>query len=230
MKKLVVIPLYNEEGTIKAVLEKLCSVYSDDVLVVDDGSSDRSLDILKELVCSKIKVISHEHNRGYGQTLIDGFNFAIAEDYDRIVTMDCDLQHEPEMVPQFFAELDDADIVSGSRYYSDSQTDSEPPPDRHKINKEICELLKRETSYDLTDAFCGFKGYRVEALKKLNLQEPGYSMPLQLWVQANRVGLSVKEIPVARIYFNVKRSFGGGLDDPEKRLKYYKETLKREFT
>jgi len=144
--------------------------------------------------------------------------------------MDCDLQHEPEMVPQFFAELDSADIVSGSRYFAEGKKDSEPPPDRHKINKEICEVLNRETNYNLTDAFCGFKGYRVEALKLLNLQEPGYSMPLQLWIQANRVGLSVREIPVARIYFNVKRSFGGGLDDPETRLKYYKETLEREFS
>ena len=79
----------------------------------------------------------------------------------------------------------------------------------------------------LTDAFCGFKAYRVEALAKLNLTEPGYAMPIELWVQAAHNGLRVVELPVPLIYLDERRSFGGALDDADTRLEYYHCVLDR---
>jgi dolichol-phosphate mannosyltransferase len=79
----------------------------------------------------------------------------------------------------------------------------------------------------LTDAFCGFKAYRVESLQKLDLTEQGYAMPLELWVQAAHAGLKIVEVAVPLIYLDEKRSFGGSLDDAERRLAHYREVIGR---
>jgi len=77
----------------------------------------------------------------------------------------------------------------------------------------------------LTDAFCGFKAYRVEALSRLHVTETGWGMPLQLWVQAARLNLRIKEVGVPRVYLDPHRAFGGVLDNPEERLAYYRRVI-----
>jgi len=75
----------------------------------------------------------------------------------------------------------------------------------------------------------GFKAYRVGATRNLTLSVDGYDFPLQFWVQAAANGLRVREIPVRRIYKDLNRTFGGDLDDPERRLRVYRETMHREL-
>jgi dolichol-phosphate mannosyltransferase len=79
----------------------------------------------------------------------------------------------------------------------------------------------------LTDAFCGFKAYRVAALSRLKLSETGYAMPLELWVQAAYAKWRVREYPVPLIYLDETRSFGGSLDDDQTRLDYYNLVIQR---
>ncbi|MDZ4179899.1 MAG: glycosyltransferase family 2 protein, partial [Coriobacteriia bacterium] len=79
----------------------------------------------------------------------------------------------------------------------------------------------RVTGWEITDAFCGFKAYRLAALDGMPLCEPGYALPLELWAKAYLKGLAVRELPVERIYFDHDRTFGHELDDPEKRYAYY---------
>ena len=117
------------------------------------------------------------------------------------------------------------DIVSGSRYLRRFPGDSDPPEDRRRINRLITEELNRRLGFNLTDAFCGFKAYRVAALAQIELTEPGYAMPLELWAQAARLGLRIVELPVPLIYLDEKRSFGGSLDDAETRLAVYRHVL-----
>ena len=105
------------------------------------------------------------------------------------------------------------DIVSGSRYLQQFAGDSRPPADRQRINRQITDELNRRLGLDLTDAFCGFKAYRVSALRTLRLTETGYAMPIELWVQAVAAGLTIIELPVPLIYLDESRSFGGELDD-----------------
>ncbi|MDQ7800394.1 MAG: glycosyltransferase family 2 protein [Armatimonadota bacterium] len=225
---LVVMPLYNEEATLQEVLEAVLHYAppGTDVLVVDDGSTDGSAEILARF--PEVRVIRHPENRGYGASLIDGFRYALDHGYDAVVTMDCDAQHEPYLIPDLLSALEDADIVSGSRYLPGSSRGQEPPPDRLRINREVTERVNALTGYRLTDAFCGFKAYRADALRRMQLDEPSYGMPLQVWVQAARWGLRVREIPIGRIYKNPHRRFWGGLDDPEVRLRYYLQVLERE--
>jgi len=112
---LVAIPVYNEEPYLPRVLAAVRR-HADDVLVVNDGSTDRTGALLAEQ--ADVHTITHPENRGYGQSLIDAFQFATRHGYDWMITMDCDEQHEPAQIPDFVAatRADDADVISGSRY------------------------------------------------------------------------------------------------------------------
>jgi dolichol-phosphate mannosyltransferase len=144
-----------------------------------------------------------------------------------LVTIDCDGQHQPRRIPQFVAACQNADIVSGSRYLQHFEGDSEPPSQRRRINEQITAELNRRLGLQLTDAFCGFKAYRVAALRQLHVSETGYAMPLQVWAQAAAARLTIVELPVPLIYLEETRSFGGALDDAATRLQYYSRVLDR---
>jgi dolichol-phosphate mannosyltransferase len=222
MRFLTAIPVYNEERHLEGVLEEVRR-YSPEILVVNDGSTDRTAELLARQ--QNVQVIAHPHNRGYGAALISAFAHALQHDYDVLVTMDCDGQHEPARIPVLLEALHDCDIVSGSRYLRDFRQDTLAPQDRRRINQEITADLNARLGLQLTDAFCGFKAYRREALCRLHITETGWGMPLQLWVQAARAGLRVKEIGVPRIYLDPDRAFGGVLDDASERLAYYRRVI-----
>ncbi len=224
MRFLVAIPVHNEEEHIRSVLECV-QKFSDDILVVNDGSRDQSGPIARSV---GVEVVDHPTNYGYGRALRTAFGWAAVHGYDVVITMDADKQHLPRYIPVFLWALADCDVVSGSRYLSHMPEDTSAPAERARINHTITRLVNRYTGYDLTDAFCGFKAYRVEALKSLDLREDGYAMPLEFWMQAAANGLVVKEIAVSRVYVDPNRSFGGDLDSAEKRLAYYREVLERE--
>jgi dolichol-phosphate mannosyltransferase len=219
---LTAIPVYNEEKHLEAVLTATRR-HTAAVLVVNDGSKDRTAAILARH--PDLAVITHEKNRGYGAALVSAFAYAVAQEVDVLVTMDCDGQHEPARIPVLLEALHDADIVSGSRYLRDFRQDSIPPADRQEINRQITAELNEKLGLNLTDAFCGFKAYRGEALARLHITETGWGMPLQLWVQAARLGLRIKEVGVPRLYLDPTRAFGGVLNDAEQRLAYYRRVL-----
>lgn len=219
------LPVFNEVTHVDAVLREVRR-FSENVLVIDDGSTDGTREFLSQL--QDIAVISHPQNRGYGAALRTAFEYALEHDYDILVTIDCDGQHEPQRIPQFVkAVMPGVDIVSGSRYLRSYPGDSEPPAQRRWINQRITADLNRQLGFQLTDAFCGFKAYRVQSLRQLHLTEDGYAMPLELWVQAACADLRVLELPVPLIYLDEKRSFGGTLDDGETRIAYYHDVIQR---
>lgn len=227
MKKLVVIPVYNEAETLDNVLVCVRKYYAGDILAVDDGSTDRSSEILSGF--DGVKIISHKRNLGYGQSLIDGFQYTVEREYDLVVTLDCDEQHEPCVIPLMFEGIGSYDVLSGSRYLEELDTDDKAPADRRRINKIITGIINQITGFNLTDSFCGFKCYRTSALARLRLDEPGYAQPIQFWIQAKQFGLKVKETPVPRIYKNLDRTFGDNMDNPVLRLEYYRGVLEREL-
>jgi dolichol-phosphate mannosyltransferase len=218
----VLIPVFNEGESVLAVLDSVRAVHQREIIVVDDGSTDETAEALAER--DDVLVVRHPENLGYGRSLIDGFAFAHLAGIKNLITMDCDGQHEPAHIPEFFAALaeGDSDIVSGSRYLPESGAVGEAPPDRQEVNAKVTEMVNEVTGWGLTDAFCGFKVYRLEAVMGLGLSESGYGMPLELWAKAHAAGLRVRELPVERIYFDHDRSFGEDLDDAETRLAYYR--------
>jgi dolichol-phosphate mannosyltransferase len=122
-----------------------------------------------------------------------------------------------------------ADIISGTRYLAHFDGNSLPPADRRRINSRITRILNRLLGLRITDAFCGFKAYRVAALRRLDISVPGYAMPLQFWVQARRAALRIQELPIRLIYNDPSRHFGGLLDDPESRYAHYLDVLRAEL-
>jgi glycosyltransferase involved in cell wall biosynthesis len=224
---LAALPVYNEEGYVDEVLNQVTK-YADNILVVNDGSTDGTSERLAKW--ENISVVHHDGNKGYGAALKSAFRFAIEHDYEYLITLDCDGQHQPQRIPRFLSACRNTDIVSGSRYLKTYEGDSQPPAQRLFINRQITRQINQRLGYKLTDAFCGFKAYRVEALKLLDIQDDGYAMPLELWVQAAMNGLRVLEVPVPLIYLDLNRSFGGALDEAEKRLQYYNECIERSIT
>ncbi len=269
MKILVAVPVFNEEKYVGPVLREIrkyarAAALSHGteirVLVVDDGSTDATPALLSDLArIGHIDLLTHPENRGYGQSLIDAFAYASRHQYDWVITLDCDEQHEPCRIPLFVGECirnsrpsmdQPADIISGSRYlHPDAEGTPPPPPDRRNINRLMTELLNstlhlkvteapnvRHRFADaplppagLTDSFCGFKAHRVAGLERMNLTIPGYAFPMQFWVQADALGLVIREIPVKLIYKDATRHFGGMLDDPAARLQHYLEVLTSEL-
>lgn len=134
-KVLTALPVYNEVNHLEPVLSEVRK-YSQAILVVDDGSTDGTSKLLDEL--SDLFVIHHPTNRGYGAGLRSAFEFAQEHEYDAIVTIDCDGQHQPCLIPSLAESLkspEDVDIVSGSRYLQSFAGDT-PPPER--VEQSIC--------------------------------------------------------------------------------------------
>lgn len=232
MRLLIAIPVYNERKYVETVLAKVRR-FHDDILMIDDGSTDGTGEHLGTLAArGSIHLIRHPVNRGYGQSLIDAFKYADRHGYDWVITMDCDEQHEPEMIPAFIREIetDRWDVVSGSRYMKADADGDLPPGDRRAINATITATLNELFGWRLTDSFCGFKAHRVCAMRRLKLTETGYAFPLQFWPQAYEAGLRITEIPVRLIYNDPTRHFGGLLDDAAVRLQHYKEVLNAELS
>ncbi len=227
----VTLPVYNEISHVQEVLDEV-SQYAENILVVDDGSTDGTREYLEQR--NDITLLCHTENRGYGAALISAFDFAVEKGIDAIISIDCDGQHQPKLIPEiiealFRNEFAPIDIVSGSRYLDTFAGDVAAPEDRRQINRSITTQLNEQLGLELTDTFCGFKAYRTDALAKLNLTETGYAMPLQLWIQAACQDLKIEEFPVPRIYLEEERSFGGSLDDAKRRMAHYQDVISGEL-
>lgn len=222
MKALVAIPVYNEEKNLPRVLPQVLKL-GIDVLVVDDGSSDGSLAVARGF--EGVETIRQPQNMGYGAALRTAFQYAIDNGYDVVVTFDGDGQHDATLIPKFIEAARHADVVSGSRYLQSFDSNTAAPSDRRRINMLLTDAINAMLKLHITDAFCGFKAFRTEAVAKLDLTEDGYAQPMEFWVQAACKKLKIVELAVPRIYLDPNRTFGENLDDADRRLAYYQDVL-----
>ncbi len=194
-KILTIIPSYNEEKTIANVIEQIKRVLPDtDILVVNDGSSDNTLEIAKE--CG-VKIISLPHNMGYGISLQTGFKFAYKYDYDYVIQMDGDGQHDPDSMLALLDEIrkNEADVVVGSRFRGEG--DFKPPLLRRLgilFFSAIASLILRTKITDPTSGFQALNhhGIRFNASDYYPVDFPDADFIVML----HRAGLVVHEIPV----------------------------------
>lgn len=223
---LIICPVHNEEEHIRDFYYRLRKNYKGSALFIDDGSTDRSSIFLGKIKSKNTFIMGHSQRRGYGAALLSGFDFARENNYKRIVTIDVDLQHRPEQIPQFLKELFEWEVVLGSRYIKITNT-LNIPKSRLTINHYISELIKVLFSVEFTDPFCGFRGYRDSFLKKAKLTNQSYGIALEILLEVIKQGVAFCEIPVEAIYFKDIGKFLDGLDDPCRRLLYYLEVISK---
>ena len=164
-KFLTALPVFNEVRHVEAVLDEVLR-FTPHVLVVDDGSTDGTSRLLADRLERQgdIRVVRHPQNRGYGAALATAFRETLSGEWDGLVTIDCDGQHQPRLIPAFVAATVTGtsaarlpDIVSGSRYLKVFDGDSRPPESRRRINETITAEINARLGLSLTDAFCGCK-------------------------------------------------------------------------
>jgi dolichol-phosphate mannosyltransferase len=232
---IVVCPVYNEQKYLDRFYSQLKIHYPGDVVFIDDGSTDRGIEILRKSMGDeerdRMHILTHDSRHGYGLALMSGFRYALGKTYKKIITIDADLQHQPEDIHRFIAKLDTHAVVLGSRYL---QNPSPPhvPKARLIINRYISSFLGEFFSRDgfvmkLTDSFCGFRGYRRNFLYNARLTEKSYGIALEILFEILRLKVEATEITVKPIYFDDSRIFRDDLNDPYKRLNYYKEIIAR---
>lgn len=225
-KNLVICPVHNEEDTLPRFYSRLREYYMQDVLFVDDGSTDRSKDFLSKANGERTFLITHPRRLGYGAALISGFDFSLENDYSKVVTIDVDLQHDPKHIPVFLEELSRKEVVLGSRYIRIGGC-AEVPRERLLINRYVSGLLKELFSMSFTDPFCGFRGYRYSFLEKARLEENSYGFGLEVVLEVIRTGARFRELPIEVIYLDYSRKFLDGLNPSRKRLLHYLEVISR---
>lgn len=224
MDKLVVCPVFNEEKYIASLIEKVRSVGEYPILIINDGSTDNTSEILE---CKQPDfLINHDENMGYGKSLMDGFNFAMKNNYSYIVTIDGDLQHDATLIPSFFEKIKKYDTVLGSRYLCPPVHSRISPPKSHLIyHRVITDIINEIFKSSITDTFCGYKAHRVEKLRTLDLDIVGYGIAIQIIVKILYKKLEYVELPVPMVYHNPVRE----RILPAEKTKYYLNVLKTEL-
>ena len=191
---LIIVPAYNAARYLPELIARITVfVPHEDVLFVDDGSTDDTADIVARSTC---RTIIFPDNRGKGAALKAGFDFAIQRDYDAVVTMDADLQHPPEYLPRFLDHCVQADLVVGTR----SIRAGGMPLSRMISNTLSSLVISILGKAKVRDSQSGYRLIPVAVLKRLHLASDGFETESELLFQAGRLGLTVVEVPIPTIY------------------------------
>jgi glycosyltransferase involved in cell wall biosynthesis len=189
-RALVVIPAFNAERTVGAIVRG-CREALDDVLVVDDGSIDRTA---AEAVDAGARVVSHAANRGKGAALKTGFGFAMQKGYDVVITLDADGQHLPREIPKFLTARAEtqADLIIGGRAHLFDQM----LPRRRMANRFSAWSIARCSRTNGSDSPSGVRLYSRELLLKARLRTDGFDLESEVIVRAGCDGFKVITIPI----------------------------------
>ena len=184
-------PAYNEERSI-AKLVLGCKKHVDNVVVVDDGSTDATAEIASALGAD---VIRHDKNRGYGAALRTCFETARALDADRMVIIDSDGQHDPMEIPKLLDPINDGlDLVIGSRFYNGNGKDV---PAYRKMGMKVLDAATNIVGgLDITDTQSGFRAYGKNAIKRIYIKDCDMAAGSEILLQAKDNNLVIGEVPI----------------------------------
>ncbi len=206
MKILVSIPAYNEEKRISDVISKIPKKISGaivDVLVVNDGSSDKTLSVVKK---AKVKhIVSHDFNKGVGEAFKSAVEKCLNENYDIMVNIDADGQFDPKYIEKLVAPImkHKADIVLASRF--SGKKASGMPFVKSFLNRVVSSVVGISLGRKVEDLTCGFRAYSRESLMKLNLIQ-SFTYTQEVIISAIGKGLRLEWVPIEIKYFRDRKS------------------------
>jgi len=192
MSPLILIPAYNEERTIATIVEDTKRAYPD-VLVVDDGSMDRTADLARD---AGAEVLRHPWNLGKGAALDTGFTWAAGQGYQHVVTLDADGQHDPKDIGSLLDASSGVDIVIGTRL-----GDLAAMPTKNKVGNLIStRCINRAARTNVGDSQSGFRFVPVSVWQDLDLTTSGFDTETEMLIQAGRRGYRIGVVRVKTIY------------------------------
>lgn len=203
MRKLIIIPTYNERENIEAMIAKVFSLAGDySLLVVDDGSPDGTAGLVRGLMANypeRLFMIEREGKLGLGTAYLAGFRWALERGYEAIYEMDCDFSHDPDDLLRLTAELESgADVAVGSRYVKGVNV-VDWSMKRLLLSFCASRYVNIVTRMPVRDATAGFVAYRAEVLRTIDLdkvQMRGYGFQIEMKYTAWKLGFNVKEISI----------------------------------
>lgn len=198
-----IIPAYNEEEELANVIAKTFK-YVDKVIVVDDGSADKTAELAIE---AGAEVISHSTNLGKGEALKSGFK--AIEDDSIIVTIDGDGQHNPDEIPVLIKPIieDGADLVNGSRYINGPE---ENTPAYRRVGQKVLDIATNiSAGINVTDSQSGFRAFSSKSRNVFRFKDTGFGIESEMLVDAAEAGLKIVEVPIT-----VRYDVDGSTKDP----------------
>jgi len=206
MRTCVIIPTYNEAKSIAGLVKEVRQREMD-VLVIDDGSKDDTFSIAQSYGAT---VLRNQVNEGKGATLIKGFNFALDNNFDAVITMDGDGQHLPEDIPYFIrlARYSSSGIFIGNRMHKTRSM----PWTRLLTNRIMSWLISRIVRQDIPDTQCGFRLFKKEVLQKVRLTTFKYETESEVLIRAARLGFKIESVPIKTVYNGEKSQINPFVD------------------
>ncbi|SZD71997.1 Undecaprenyl-phosphate 4-deoxy-4-formamido-L-arabinose transferase [Candidatus Ornithobacterium hominis] len=203
LKKLVIIPTYNEVENIEKIIRISLNLPDDfHILVVDDSSPDGTYQKVKELMSEfseRLFLEIRQEKNGLGKAYIHGFKWALENQYDFIFEMDADFSHNPQDLPRLSQALENGvDIAIGSRY-SQGVNVVNWPMKRVLLSYFASKYVQLITNLPVHDTTAGFVGYKKQVLEKINLDEiefKGYGFQIEMKYKAWKKNFILQEVPI----------------------------------
>ncbi len=206
MRACVIIPTFNESKAIAGLIGSIRQLGLE-LIIIDDGSGD---DTAKIAQASGATVLRNEFNLGKGASLIKGYNYAIAQEFDAVISMDGDGQHSCDDIKAFIRKAQDSQsaVIVGNRM---GRTKNMPLV-RFLTNSFVSKLISIIIKQNVPDTQCGFRLLKKEVLVKLNLSASKYEIDSEVLIKAARLGFKIESIPIQTIYSGQKSQINPFVD------------------
>lgn len=197
MKLCVILPSYNEESNIKELIQNIKNKNINDIIVIDDGSSDNTANIAESL---QVLLIRHKFNKGKGKCIEEGLNLARQRNFDIAVLMDADGQHTPEDLVKIikFSKNSSASLILGDRMKDPRNM----PRIRRSINKIMSWFISKIVGQNIPDSQCGLRLLKKDFIKNLKIESSNYEVESEIIVKAAKLGCRIESVPIQTVYKN----------------------------